>query len=331
NLIRDVASTMDADNPGLSSDRTYRYTYDPRDRISQVTKTDTATGDTLATESYLHDAASNVIEQTVDGVTTSYTYDRNRLLYATTDGVRASYNYDPFGRIDTVTAAGEVIERYSYDGFDRVAEHTRMDDTGTTSTTSYSYDPLDRTASRTDDADTSGAETTEFTYLGLSGEVLNEEVAGQVQKSYHYSPWGKRLSQVTFNPDGSQEDAFFGYNPRTDVETLTDDSGDAIATYGYTAYGNNDEDEFTGVDAPDPGDPTAEAYNVYRYNAKRWDSASGTYDMGFRNYDPGINQFLSRDSYTGALADLNLTTSPWNNNRYAYTGGNPISYIELDG
>ncbi|NEE04776.1 hypothetical protein G1H10_31900, partial [Phytoactinopolyspora halotolerans] len=39
NLIRDVASTMDADNPGLSSDRTYRYTYDPRDRISQVTKT----------------------------------------------------------------------------------------------------------------------------------------------------------------------------------------------------------------------------------------------------------------------------------------------------
>ncbi|NEE04703.1 hypothetical protein, partial [Phytoactinopolyspora halotolerans] len=42
-------------------------------------------------------------------------------------------------------------------------------------------------------------------------------------------------------------------------------------------------------------------------------------------------QFLSRDSYTGALADLNLTTSPWNNNRYAYTGGNPISYIELDG
>ncbi len=35
--------------------------------------------------------------------------------------------------------------------------------------------------------------------------------------------------------------------------------------------------------------------------------------------------------YTCALADLNLATSPWNNNRYAFTGGNPITGIELDG
>jgi hypothetical protein len=35
--------------------------------------------------------------------------------------------------------------------------------------------------------------------------------------------------------------------------------------------------------------------------------------------------------YTGALADLNLATSPWNNNRYAFAGGNPITGIELDG
>jgi hypothetical protein len=35
--------------------------------------------------------------------------------------------------------------------------------------------------------------------------------------------------------------------------------------------------------------------------------------------------------YTGALADLNLSTSPWTSNRYAFTGGNPITLIELDG
>ncbi|WP_129667613.1 hypothetical protein [Phytoactinopolyspora endophytica] len=37
--------------------------------------------------------------------------------------------------------------------------------------------------------------------MGLSGEVLNEEFAGQLRNSYKYSPWSKRLSQVMFNAD----------------------------------------------------------------------------------------------------------------------------------
>lgn len=186
---------------------------------------------------------------------------------------------------------------------------------------------MDRTTSRTNNDE----ETTDFSYLGLSGEVLNEEIAGEVQKSYQYSPWGQRLSQVKFNTDGTSEDGFYGYNPHTDVETLTDDTGNTTSTYGYTAYGKDDEAEFTGVDAPDAGTPGDEPYNVYRYNSKRWDGASGTYDMGFRDYSPGLNRFLSRDTYTGALADLNLSTSPWNNNRYAFTSGNPTTMVELDG
>ncbi|WP_024877228.1 hypothetical protein [Saccharomonospora piscinae] len=35
--------------------------------------------------------------------------------------------------------------------------------------------------------------------------------------------------------------------------------------------------------------------------------------------------------YNGALADLNLSTNPWTGNRYAFTSGNPISGIEIDG
>jgi RHS repeat-associated protein len=327
NRVTDVARTMDADQHNKSSDRTYTYTYDPRDRIAQVRKTDTSSGATLSTESYWHDPASNVIAQTIGGTTTAFVYDRNRLLTATTGGVTAAYNYDPFGRLNTVTSAGQIVESYSYDGFDRITEHTSIDQSGGSESTSYSYDPLDRTTSRTD---TTG-ETTDYSYLGLSGEVLAEEIAGEIQKSYQYSPWGKRLSQITHNADGTEEDAYYGYNPHADVETLTDQTGDPVATYGYTAYGNNDEAEFTGIDAPDAGTPGDEPYNVYRYNAKRWDPGTGTYDMGFRDYNPGINRFLSRDMYTGALADLNLGLSPWTNNRYAFTGGNPITLIEHDG
>jgi hypothetical protein len=53
--------------------------------------------------------------------------------------------------------------------------------------------------------------------------------------------------------------------------------------------------------------------------------------MGFRDYHPGLNRFLTRDTYNGALADLNLSLNPWTGNRYAFAGGNPITGIEHDG
>jgi hypothetical protein len=53
--------------------------------------------------------------------------------------------------------------------------------------------------------------------------------------------------------------------------------------------------------------------------------------MGFRTYSAGLNQFLSRDMYNGALADMALTTDPFTGNRYTFAAGNPISNIELDG
>lgn len=45
------------------------------------------------------------------GATTTFNYDRDRLLSSATGGVSSSYDDDPFGRLDTVTAAGQVIER----------------------------------------------------------------------------------------------------------------------------------------------------------------------------------------------------------------------------
>ncbi|OKI58008.1 hypothetical protein A6A27_07155 [Micromonospora sp. CB01531] len=326
NRARDIAKKMNADNHSAYLNTTSDYTYDPRDRLATLTKT----GDGASTETYIHDANNNVINQTIKGAATSFNYDRNRLLTTSAGGVTASYNYDPFGRLDTVTAAGTVIERNVYDGFDHIIENRKNNGTST-STTKYTYDPLDRTATKITDAGGAKEKTTTFNYLGLSGEVLDEEVAGKLTKSYQYSPWGQRLSQVTHNSDGTEENAYYGYDKHTDVEQLTDDTGDTKATYGYTAYGKNDEAQFTGIDKPDAADPTKEPYNAYRFNAKRWDQNSQSYDMGFRDYSPGLNRFLARDSYNGALADMKLGVNPWTGNRYAYGSGNPISSIELDG
>ncbi|MEV6301232.1 DNRLRE domain-containing protein [Actinoplanes sp. NPDC051861] len=326
NRVRDVARKMRGDDRSAYLSSTTDNAYDPRDRLV----TATTTGDAPGTESYVHDANNNVISQTVKNVTTTFNYDRNRLLTAETGGARSAYNYDPFGRLDTVTAGGSVIERNVYDGFDHVVEK-RTKNGAATSVTKYTFDPLDRTTTKTADAGGAKEKTTTFNYLGLSAQVLDEEVAGKVAKSYQYSPWGQRLSQVTHMDDGSEEDAYFGYNPHTDVEQVTDETGDAKATYGYTAYGKDNEAEFTGIDKPDATDPTKEPYNAYRFNGQRWDPASGDYDMGFRDYSPDLNRFLSRDSYNGALSDMNLGLDPWNANRYAFGGGNPVSSVELDG
>ncbi|WP_405862224.1 DNRLRE domain-containing protein [Streptomyces sp. NBC_00090] len=322
NKAQDVAKKMNADNHAAYLDSRTDYTYDPANRLTKSVKT----GNGAGTETYVHDDNANVISQTVKGNSTSYRYDRNRLLTATVSGVTANYNYDPFGRQESVTSGGKVIERSVYDGFDHVVESQKTDDAGVMKSTKYTFDPLDRTASKTADG-----KTTDFEYLGLSSEVLDEKVAGELTKSYQYSPWGERLSQIKHNADGTTEDGFYGYNGHTDVETLTDSSGNTKATYGYTAYGSEDESEFTGIDKPDANDPTKETYNPYRYNAKRWDAQSGTYDMGFRDYNPGLNRFTTRDMYNGALADMSLGVDPYTGNRYAFTGGNPTSFVEFDG
>ncbi|WP_256341731.1 DNRLRE domain-containing protein [Streptomyces sp. TLI_105] len=322
NKAQDVAKKMNADDHAAYLSSTTDFSYDPVDRLSKSVKTGTGAG----TESYVYDDNANVVSQTVKDVVTTFEYDRNRLLTASAGGQTSKYTYDPFGRQESVTANGRVVERSVYDGFDHVVESQKMDAGGVMKSTTYTFDPLDRTSSKTADG-----KTTDFTYLGLSGEVLNEETAGKVEKSYQYSPWGERLSQVKHNADGTTEDGYYGYNSHTDVEALTDENGDTKSTYGYTAYGSDVEAEFTGIDKPDAGDPTKEAYNPYRFNAKRWDAHSGTYDMGFRDYDPGLNRFTTRDMYNGALSDMSLGSDPYTGNRYAFTGGNPTSRVEYDG
>ncbi|WIM97628.1 DNRLRE domain-containing protein [Actinoplanes oblitus] len=318
---KDVLKLMNADNTSDYIDNTYTFDYDPQDRIAKLTKT----GDSSATEEYVYDANSNVVAQTVGGVETRSRYDRNRLHSTTTAGVTSTYNYDPLGRLDTVSVGGQRAEKYYYDGFDRTAKTTAGTGTGAKSTT-YVYDPFDRTVSQTADG-----KTTAFTYLGLDNQVLREELDGKADKSYQYAPWGQQLTQIKHKDDGTKEYSQYTYRPRGDVVAITKEDGKTRATYGYSAYGKNDDAQFTGEDKPGADGAAKQPYNAFRFNASRWDAGSGTYDMGFRNYDPGLNRFLTRDGYGGALADMGLTTDPFTNNRYAFAGGNPISFVELDG
>jgi YD repeat-containing protein len=138
---RDASKVQNADDAGAYLDWVREYSYDPRDRVRHVTKKDAGTGAVLEEEDYVHDANANVIEQTVEGVTTSYTYDRNRLVSASAGGSTASYSYDTYGRLFGVRSGGQMLESWSYDGFDRVVTHHKRTDAGAIETSTYTYDP----------------------------------------------------------------------------------------------------------------------------------------------------------------------------------------------
>jgi RHS repeat-associated protein len=281
------------------------------------------------TESYTHDVNNNVTAQTVNGATTTYGYSQGKQVTATTGATTTDYNYDPLGRLDTVTSGGQTVQSNTYDGFDNLASTSQWNtSTGSMDTTSYTYDSLDRMTSQA-----SAAGTTTFSYLGSSGEVASEADPGGASKTYDYTPSGARLSQTTTS-SGTTTPGFYSYNAHGDVEALTGGSGDTTATYGYTAYGDPVTSMFTGSDKNDAtSSPTSttQPYSSYRFNAMRWDSTSGSYDMGFRNYDPSMNQFASRDMYDGALDNTGLSADPFTGSLYAFGGGNPITNTEYNG
>jgi RHS repeat-associated protein len=324
NKSQDVEKLMSADASGSYLSHTLGYAYDPQDQVTQVTT------DGTATESYTHDAEGDVTAQTVNGTSTGYDFVQGRLESATAGGATADYNYDPLGRLDTVTAAGQTLQTDTYDGFDNLTATSQLNaSTGSMDTTSYTYDSLNRMASQT-----SGAGTTSFSYLGTSSEVASESDPGGVSKTYDYTPAGARLSQDTAGGAGPTGYGYYSYNGHSDVEAVTGANGDTTATYGYTAYGDPVTSMFTGADKNDAtssSSSTTQPYSSYRFNAMRWDGTSGSYDMGFRNYDPGLNQFASRDMYDGALSDMGLTADPFTGSLYAFGGGNPVSNTELDG
>jgi RHS repeat-associated protein len=318
NQTQDIQKLMSGDNSASYLSHTLNYTYNPLDQLA------TLTTDGTQTEKYYHDPEGNVTSQTTNG-TTSYSYDRGLLETSATGGSTAYYNYDPLGRLDTITSGspgGTILETNTYDGFDNLVRHTQG-----SIPTSYTYDPLNRLASQT-----TGTSTTSYAYLGLTNELAKETDPGSQTKNYSYTPGGMRLFQTTTSSTGTVTPGYYSYNNHGDVEAVTGTNGNTTATYGYTAYGSNITSMFTGADKNNtsPGSSTT-PYNSYRFNGMRWDPGSGQYDMGFRNYDSGLNSFISRDMYDGALSDVSLTTDPFTGSRYAFGDGNPISNIELDG
>lgn len=341
--------TFTLEGPGAASCRATAcaatYSYDARDRVTRWENG--LPGGESSTAAYALDAettavdtlAGNVTNESVIGAgarSRDYAYTAaGQLKSLSVNGTPTQlYFYDPnTGNIRCVTDAGHTAamcdgdgsakpglrDWYKFDDLDRMTAF-KSHRSAAAIDSSYVYDAFDRASTETESHNGGAARTIDFTYLGVSGEVSAETVRGGSTKRFSYDAAEQRVGASI----GSDEYSF-ARNPHGDMSLLVADSGGVTASYAYKPYGDLDATVSRGdVDRTN-------TLNPFRFNDKRFDSGSRSIDMGARRFDPDDGRFLEQDYLRGAEADLELARASETQNRYAFAGGNPVTFAEEDG
>ena len=324
---------------------TETYTYDARDRLINSNN-----GRAGGATSYTLDPAGNITQEVTGGTTKTMTYTGNQIQTLSVGGSTAWYWHDPTdGNLDCVTttsakpttcsvatggaAPSNLALDYNYDYLRRMESFRSYSAPGTVDDTAdYTYDALDRVVEqRETHGGATAPRTTTMGYLGLTNSVTSEEHRNSTgaltrTKSYSYDAWGNRIGMTDTAAGAANGNQYtYGYDVHGSVSMLINQAGTATASYGYTPYGDSDTSMTKGdVSTDDP-------LNPYRYTGKRFDSGSKTLDMGARRFGPDTSRFLQSDRYAQALSNLGLSVDPLTSNRYSLAGGNPLSFVEVDG
>lgn len=329
---------------------TASYVYDARERLIEATNgapadsaaywrmryTLTLDGDVDSEELTTWDSGTGQPKTE----TTDYLYGAGGQLKSVTlpDGAIEYHRYKQwFGTVDCITTEGPnaacdeggqprplVKEWFKFDALERLEAFTSQRP-GSEVETTYTHDAFDRVV--VEEETRAGTRRTEFSYVGLTDAVSQEEITGGAHslKRYRYDAYLSRTGAAFKTPAEVISDYTYARNVHGDVSLLIDAAGQAEASYGYKPYG--DLDGLT----RESTDPKNDPLNPYRFNDRRYDSGSGSIDMGFRRFSPDVGRFLEQDFYRGALADLTLTLDPLTQGRYSFAAGNPISFVETDG
>jgi RHS repeat-associated protein len=343
--------TFTLQGPGTASCRATpcaaTFGYDARDRLTQWVNG--LPGAEASTTAYTLDATTTAVD-TLEGNVTKEV--------VTGAGARTrDYTYNNAGQVQTLTVNGTLTQRYFWDKKSGdiicVADPTYTDDTCATTAglrdwykfdpldrlkafksyranatvdTGYVYDAFDRVSTETEVQNGGPTRTSSFTYLETTGEISSETQTGgaSATKRYTYDLGDDRIDATVTT--SSTQDYSYGRNVHGDVSLLVDDSGVVSDSYAYKPYGNLDGSLSRGE-----VDPTTNPFNAFRFNDKRFDSGSRSFQMGARHYEPDDGRFLQQDFLRNATGEFGISTDPANENRYGFAGGNPVSFVESDG
>ncbi len=309
------------------------FAYDPIGRVTAARATATGTPSTVLEElTYAYDKNSNVTSITdKEGEESTFAYDELDRLKRESHRYRSyAYTYDPAGNrtgLDRTTPNGTKTTNYTYDGAEQM---TKAGDTTYSydangnltkktigqSTTDYTYDFEDRITKAGDTSYTydafgrkvssqSGETTTDYLYDGL--EAIQQST-GPESSTYLRGPGNRLISRE----QGSGSPSYYHHDSIGSVTALSGSEGNLTDTYGYTAFGTQNE-------------RSGESEQPYTYLANAYDPATKLYDFHARQYDASAGRFMSEDPVAG------ITTMPQTLNPYPYGVNNPLAYPDPDG
>ncbi|MGZ0052668.1 polymorphic toxin-type HINT domain-containing protein [Brevibacillus gelatini] len=242
---------------------------------------------------FAYDKLSRIKEETIQGNTRQYAYDRrgNRQIYA--------------------NAPADSTRSYElkHDLLNRLIEY--KDAKGTTK---YTYYPGGLRATKQQ----TGSVTDTTHYVYLNGQVIEELTQDGRVKARNV--FGNQLiwrKDYTTNQEGT-----YYYNTHGDVVKIKAPNGNVLNTYEYDIWGNLLADKVKET-MPNP----------FAYAGEMYDKESGFYYLRARYYDPKMGRFVSEDTYKGQVDNpLSLNRYAYvSNNPLKYidpTGHRPLEFVE---
>lgn len=294
---REVITELDGRTTAYCYDNLYRLTDEvifdsPASPITEGCLTDTSGADYTAT--YDYDWVGNRTFETVDGVSTAYSYDMNDRLTQTGG---TTFTYDNNGNTLTETLDG-VVKSYSWDGKNKLIS---LEESGS-NIASYTYNHRGMRTSKTE-----GVTTTNFIIDENRdyAQVLEEVVDGSAIVTYSY---GHDL----IHQERADAFSYYHYDGLGSTRSLSDDLGSFTDEYDYEAFG-------------DVLNQTGSTENNYMFTGEQFDQSLEQYYLRARYYDQGIGRFTQMDTWPGRSFD------PVTLHKYLYAHADPGNLVDPSG
>jgi RHS repeat-associated protein len=278
-----------------SDGNSIEWNYDDAARLLGETRYD-STGGLLTETAFTYDPVGNRLTETVDGQTTTHTYNvLDQLLTAGT----AQYTYDGRGNL-TQIQDGPEITAFAWDARDQLIGTTLTDGTSV----SYEYDADGRRVSQNVAGQATYYLWDELSFYG--DVVLETDATGAILVNYVLGN-AQLISQTR-----SGTTSFYLHDGQGSIRALTDSAGNITDAYAYTSFG-------------ELYSQTGTTINSYLYTGQQFDTITGLYSLRNRYYSPSLGCFLKQDTFPSNLND------PSELNRYAYTANNPVNRFDPSG
>ena len=323
------------DNGNLETEATAdivtTYGYNDANMVLTMATTKGNANVTTFVYNYYTDGNQRTKVDTINNVTTSYTYDGAGQLKSEvkTGSVNQTdlYWYDASGNRTLKNeyrpdAEGDLTSKFIRSTYNEMNQLVESTDSKGNSTTTYTYDAYGNLTS-------DGKFEYEYDeYYNRLKYVYNIETDKLTQYDYYvdglrkskdntYFIWLDGNMVYEFTSDDSNtytyghrllysDDAKYVLNAHGDVVALLNSDGETVKEYDYDAFGNE-----LNIDTTDT--------NPFRYCAEYFDTETDTIYLRARYYSPTTGRFTQQDPIKDGL------------NWYAYCYNNPIAFIDPSG